>query len=88
LLRLKKRPIVPRYFFHMHDDCFSRDKDGIELPHIESAREEALRTAGGILRDGPLGLENGGEWKMEVTDATGGVLFTVRFSLERSELAE
>ena len=75
-----------RYFFHIHDGASSLDDEGTELPSLDAAREEALRTAGELLRDRRAPW-NGTPWRMEVTDEAGEILFTLGFSLEASALA-
>jgi hypothetical protein len=50
---------VPRYFFHVYEDLVAEDDEGIELPDVDAARDEAIRAgreliaaqvAGGRLR--------------------------------------
>jgi hypothetical protein len=73
---------MPRYFFHVIDGYTARDTDGTELPDIYAAQEQALYMSGEILRDMGGKFWNGTEWKLEVTDEHGQMLFALRFSAE------
>jgi hypothetical protein len=43
---------MPRYFFDFSDDGrVVRDEEGTELPDLDAARDEALKTLAGIARD-------------------------------------
>lgn len=44
------------------------DPDGLELPDLESAWEEATKTAGQILRDLSSSFELGPQWSIEIRD--------------------
>jgi hypothetical protein len=37
--------LVPKFFFHVHDDLDARDHDGAELPDVEAAMLHALAGA-------------------------------------------
>ena len=71
---------MPRYFFNVYDGYSSLDKDGTELSGIYTAQNEAIRLSGEILREEGGKFWNGTEWKLEVTDVSGAVLFILRFS--------
>ena len=71
---------MPRYFFNVYDGYSSFDQDGTELPDIYTAHSEAIRLSGEILREVGGKFWNGTEWKLEVTDEKGAVLFVLRFS--------
>ncbi|MBJ6125538.1 DUF6894 family protein [Microvirga splendida] len=73
---------MPRYFFHLIDGYSDRDAEGAELPDIYTAQDQAIRTSGEVLRDMGAEFWNGAEWKLEVTDEQGRILFTLRFSAE------
>lgn len=68
-----------RFYFHLYDDVVSMDEEGAELPDLESALERAIRSARAIAAEevirGKLDLRH----RIEVTDGSGGKLFTVRF---------
>lgn len=75
---------MPRYFFHVEDHHTSFDEDGIELPGIEVARQQALQAAGDMLRDGAgTSVWDGKPFRMWVTDQPDGrgtTFFTLWFS--------
>ena len=73
---------MPRYFFNVYDGYSSLDQDGTELPDIYTAQNEAIRLSGEILREEGGKFWNGTEWKLEVTDLSGVVLFVLRFSAQ------
>lgn len=70
---------MPRFHFHLYNDMVVHDEDGIELPSIEAAREQAV--VGGRelmceqLRKGRLRLHH----RIEVADENGRVLMKVPF---------
>ena len=72
---------MPRYFFHVHDGQDSIDQAGLELPDPQTARAEAIRAAGEMLRDLDGALSTG-EWRMDVTDESGQPVLTLRFYAE------
>jgi hypothetical protein len=70
---------MPLYFFHIVTPVERiEDGEGLELPDLDSARREAIDSLRSILaeetRRGVLGLD---EW-IEVADAAGKLLFTIR----------
>jgi hypothetical protein len=75
---------MPRFYFHVEDDRTIIDQVGLELPDLEAARDEAIGTAGQILRDGAAkNLWSGKPWRMWVTQspfANEKPLFVLRFS--------
>jgi hypothetical protein len=73
---------MPRYFFHAFDGYSSRDTEGTELPDVYAAQHLAIRTSGEILRDMGARFWDGAEWKLNVTDEQGQVLFVLRFSAD------
>ena len=73
---------MPRYFFHVYDGSSSLDQEGTEFPDIYTAQAQAIRTSGEILRDMGAQFWDGTEWRLEVADARGQVLFVLRFSAE------
>lgn len=73
---------VTRYFFNILDGTATRDLDGTDLPDIYVAQAEAIRLAGEILRDMGGRFWNDAEWRLEVSDESGQVLFVLRFSAE------
>jgi len=74
---------VPKYFFHVHDGTSTRDDEGTDLPDIFAAQEEAIRLSGALLGEMGGKFWDGEAWSLEVTDDTGRLLFTLRFSAEK-----
>ena len=70
---------MPRYFFHLHNDLETRDEEGLELADVTAARgvaaHEARAMAAQSVAQGQLHLDH----SIEVTDASGATLFTLRF---------
>jgi hypothetical protein len=75
---------VPRYHFNILDGVRLPDTDGIELPDWHAARLEAVRRAGEILKDEPQSVALGEDWRIEVTDHTGLILFQMTFLMIES----
>ena len=71
---------MPRYFFDIRDGTYIPDSTGTELPNLDTARSEAVSLAAGLLRDSPTTFWNGHEWKIEVKDDTGLILFALVFA--------
>nr|WP_156677835.1 hypothetical protein [Sphingomonas profundi] len=53
------------------------DPEGIDLANEQEARFMAVRYAGEVLQSNPETLWNAGQWRVEVTDDGGSLLFTV-----------
>lgn len=70
---------MPRYHFNVYDGVTLLDKKGVELPDTKFARREAVRYAGVLLEEGARLESLGPEWRMEVTDTTGLILFRLDF---------
>jgi len=75
-----------RYFIHVKDGKELLDQEGVELPNLNAAKEEALKAStellGGINADD---FWNGEPWKLWVTDQPGGsghTLPTLTFTAE------
>ncbi|KAB1071210.1 DUF6894 family protein [Methylobacterium planeticum] len=75
---------MPRYFFHVHDGVSLLDHEGTELADWHQAQFHAIRTAGEIISDNAKRLKLGEDWKMEVTDEVGLVLFRLDFHVASS----
>ena len=71
---------MPLYFFNVYDGYSKPDTDGTDLPDIYTAQSEAIRLSGEILREEGGKFWNNTEWRLEVTNASGTVLFILRFS--------
>ena len=72
---------MPRYFFNIYDGVDELDLTGTELEDWTEARLEAVRFAGVIIRDDAKRLALGEDWRLEVTDDVGLVLFRLDFSI-------
>lgn len=55
------------------------DPDGTELPCVNEAKIEAVRLAGGLMRDHPEGFLTHHDWSIKVTDPLGLHLFSYTF---------
>jgi hypothetical protein len=70
---------MPRYYFNICDGVDILDDVGTELPDAVFARREAIRYSGAILEDEAERLSLGEEWRMELLDNTGLMLFCLNF---------
>lgn len=75
---------MPRYHFNVYDGVRLRDDEGTELPDWQAARLEAIRRAGDILKDDAQRIAVGEDWRIEVTDSTGLILFQMAFLMVES----
>lgn len=70
---------MPRFFFHVHEESFVPDPDGIEFADVEAARAAALEGVRGMICDqvqkGRLCLG----YRMEVEDEAGEPVFQLSF---------
>jgi hypothetical protein len=79
---------MPRYHFNVEDGAFHGDAEGSILSDLTSAREEAVRLSGEILRDAAREFWRKERWKLTVTDDRGSTLFSLRFLAEEAALCE
>jgi hypothetical protein len=75
---------MARYFFHVIDGKFLVDEEGTECLGLTQVREQAIATAGAILRDYAPNFPSGVEWQMHVTDEDNTAVFKLRFSMEET----
>lgn len=75
---------MPRYHFNVHDGHSTSDTDGTDLASALHARLEAVRLAGRILHDEAKHVMLADEWRMEVTDPAGLILFRIDVLLRAS----
>ena len=75
---------MPRFHFNVYDGVINLDQNGIELAGWIEARVEAIRRAGVILADDAKRIAVGEDWRLEVTDDTGLILFRLDFSVMES----
>ena len=72
---------MPRYFFNIHDGKNVIDHEGTELRDLDEAKSDAVQLAGQSIADmGDSFWTEGEEWRLEVTDSSGTVLFALKFS--------
>ena len=72
---------MPRFHFNVHDGVSQLDKKGTVLPDWEAARIEAICLAGHILQNEAKRIALGEDWRIEVTDHTGLILFQMTFQV-------
>ena len=75
---------VPRFHFNVYDGVNEIDREGTELPDRGEARIEAMRLSGEILKNTAHRLALGEDWRMEVTDEKGLILFRLDFTVMES----
>jgi hypothetical protein len=75
---------MPRFFFNVYDGIDAPDREGTDLPDWSAGREEAIRLAGELLRDSAKQMALGEDWRMEVTDEAGLILFRLDFTVMTS----
>lgn len=68
------------YHFHVHDGYELPDREGHDLPDLAAARRFAVRLCGELIRDHADAFWTHGDWRMDVTDADGLMLFALHFS--------
>ena len=68
---------MPRYRFHCADGTREPDTEGVELADDHAARAAAMQFAGQVLHDNPDEIWEHGQWRVEVTDDDGILLWTV-----------
>ena len=71
---------MPRYHFNVYDGRFIPDEVGTELPDIVAARSAAVIATGEAIRDLGGKFWDNSDWRMDVADKQGKVLFTLRLS--------
>lgn len=68
------------YHFNIHDGFDLPDRDGQDLPDLNAARRFAVMLSGELLRDHADEFWRHGDWRMDVTDADGLMLFALHFT--------
>ena len=76
-----------RYFFHTDDGRSFFDDEGLALPSLRTAKIEAARLFGELVRDQPEEFWSTGELTLTVTDETRLVLFTLEVTANESAAA-
>jgi hypothetical protein len=73
---------MARYFFHVIDGQMLLDEHGTECATLADMRDQAIETAGAILRDMGGNFPTGVEWQMHVTDEAKKTVLRLRFSAD------
>ena len=69
---------MARYYFHLvsqHEVIL--DKDGVEVADLAAAGAEALKAIEELRRESPSAATGWAGWWLEVTDASGVVVFSI-----------
>lgn len=70
---------MPKYHFNVHDGVSIPDIEGHEMTSLQAAQEAAIQLSGHLIRELGPDFWEGEEWKMEVTDDRGLILFQLMF---------
>lgn len=76
---------MPRFHFNIYEGHASKDQQGTELENYEMARRQAIALAGSVLVEESREPQVGNEWRVEVTDERGLILY--RLDIMVSEAA-
>ena len=68
---------MPRFFFHMHFGAPLLDLDGVELPDVIAARQEALRYAVALVANEAVEVWEHPRWTIKVVNEDGTLVFQV-----------
>ncbi|MBB3695111.1 DUF6894 family protein [Sphingomonas sp. BK580] len=68
---------MQRYFFNVRDGVSHPDAIGQEFSTLADARAAAVRFAADVMRDEVDALLRGEDWRVELLDQRGGLLFSV-----------
>ncbi len=79
---------MARFYFHVHDGVSPIDTEGTDLPDWQTARTEAIQLAGEIPKDNAPRIALDEDWRIEVTDHTGLMLFQMTFQVIASPILE
>ena len=70
---------MPRFHFNVYNGVSFVDREGQELAGWDEARIEAIRQSGDIIKGEAKRIALGEDWRMEITDERGLVLFRLDF---------
>jgi hypothetical protein len=77
---------MPRYFFLLNRTAETdRDNHGLTFLDHQAAWEEATMACGEMIRTIDGHLQPGADWRMDVTDETGKLIYRLRFIAETFE---
>jgi hypothetical protein len=68
--------------FNIRDGKDIHDTEGVVLAGVAEARDQAIATAGDMIKHDGHTVWNGSPWMMNVTDEAGTPVFTLRFSAD------
>lgn len=71
---------MPRYFFHSQDGATQLDKEGSVLPDLATAKAEAVKILGELLRHDPDLVLEGDGFRIIIQDDKGLTLYVVETS--------
>ena len=72
---------MPRFYFSVFDSYSDIDTEGTELRDWRAAQILAVCHAGEVLQSDANRIKFGEDWRMEVTDEMGLILFRLDFSM-------
>lgn len=78
---------MPRYRFTVHDGSDRLDAIDVDLPDIVAARAEGMTLAGELIRDAGTRRDAKDDWRVEIADAAGAILFRMAFVVAPSAAA-
>lgn len=70
---------MSQFYFHVHDGRTLLDIEGVSLPDTASALRAAVKLAGRIIETEAHKVARSEEWRMEVADESGLILFRFDF---------
>ena len=79
---------MPVFHFNLADHVREPDLEGTDLADAAQARVQAVVFAGAYLRDQPELITTGSDFRVEVTDDTGALLFVVKIELLEDDAIE
>ncbi len=77
---------MSRFHLNVLDGVSAIDEEGTELANIDAAWREARHLASDILKEDGEWERLGNDWRIEVTDHTGIILFRIDVSAMRSPM--
>ena len=77
---------MPLFHFNVLDGVTDLDTEGTELLNVDAAWREARMLAGDIIKDDGEWAKLGEEWRIEVTDHAGLILFRIDVAAMKSPL--
>jgi hypothetical protein len=77
-------PVMPVFHFQVRTDTHVLIEKSAELPGTKEARAEAARRAGALLLEHADQIWTDEDWRMDVTDHAGLILFVLHISAQRT----